>query len=164
MLKLSKFGLNLHPEKTRLINFAAPVKYTGKQTDKPGTFNFLGFTFYWDKSRKGKWTVVRKTAKDRLRRSLSNINQWCRQNWHQCLAVQAQTLNVKLRSNYQYFGVTGNSHCLRLFRYHVLHLWKNWLSKRTNQHLSWNKFNENIYPTFYVLQIKIYHSVYAANP
>lgn len=162
--RFSKYGLTLHPEKTKLVNFTKPDEETGRKGTKPGTFNFLGFTFYWGKSRKGKWIVIRKTAKDRLKRSLSKVNQWCRQNRHLSLAVQKMMLNTKLRGHFQYYGVTGNSQSLQSFRYQVVRLWKKWLSRRSNQRLAWDRLNESILPNFVLLRPKIYHSVYAAKP
>jgi len=139
--RFARFGLQLHPDKTRLINFSKPPEDKGTSTWKRDTFNFLGFTFYWSRTRKGKWTVLRKTAKDRLRRSLRRINDWCKASRHQRMAIQCDVLNAKLRGHYQYFGVTGNFRSLQLYRFNIL-------------------FNS----TFILERPKIYHSIYAANP
>ena len=80
--RLGRFGLTMHPEKSRLVRFCQP-KFTWRPGDDddfqpPGSFDFLGFTHYWGNTRKGGWALKRKTAKDRLRRSLNSGNQWCR--------------------------------------------------------------------------------------
>jgi RNA-directed DNA polymerase len=101
--RFAKYGLTLHPTKTRLTKFRRP-----KRTDKtePGSFDFLGFTHYWGKSQKGKWVVKRKTASKRLQRSLRAVTQWCREHRHETLRDQHQTLRRKLQGHYQYYGIT----------------------------------------------------------
>ena len=162
--RFAKFGLQLHPDKTKLIPFSKPPKGNDKGTGKRSTFNFLGFTFYWGKSRKGNWVVMRKTAKDRLQRSISQINLWCKLNRHATLSVQCKILNSKLRGHYHYYGITGNYRSLRVFYLQVARHWMKWLSRRSNRKLSWNRFNMLTRNTFSLATPKIYHSVYAANP
>ena len=162
--RFARFGLQLHPDKTKLINFSKPLKGNDRGSGKRATFNFLGFTFYWGKSRKGNWVVMRKTAKDRLQRSISKINLWCKLNRHATLADQCKMLNSKLRGHYQYYGVTGNYRSLRAFYLQVTRHWKKWLSRRSNRKLTWDRFNMLTRCTFSLAMPKIYHSVYAANP
>jgi len=162
--RFAKFGLQLHPDKTKLIAFSKPPKGNDKVTGKRSTFNFLGFTFYWGKSRKGKWVVMRKTAKDRLQGSVSRINVWCKLNRHESMTFQCRMLNSKLRGHYYYYGVTGNSRCLKSFYLRVIRLWKKWLSRRSNHILTWDRFIKLTQRTFVLARPKIYHSVYAANP
>jgi group II intron reverse transcriptase/maturase len=162
--RFARFGLKLHPEKTKLIYFSIPSKEDVKGARKRETFNFLGFTFYWGKSRKGNWTVMRKTAKDRLKKSLRRINDWCKLNRHQCLLDQTKTLNSKLRGHFNYYGITGNSYSLQTFRFQVHRIWKKWLSRRSNHTISWTRFNDLIRTSFVLIYPKIYHSVYAAKP
>ena len=162
--RFAKFGLQLHPDKTRLINFSKPPKGNDKGAGKHSTFNFLGFTFYWGKSRKGNWVVMRKTAKDRLQRSISRINLWCKLNRHESMTYQCRMLNSKLRGHYNYFGVTGNSRSLKAFYLRVIRLWKKWLSRRSSHRLSWDRFISLSQHTFVLAKPKIYHSVFAANP
>jgi len=76
--RFGKYGLALHEEKTRLVEFRRP-REGGNQ---PGSFDFLGFTHYWGKSRKGNWVVQRKTAKDRLRRAVRRVYMWCKKHRH----------------------------------------------------------------------------------
>jgi RNA-directed DNA polymerase len=162
--RFAKFGLQLHPDKTKLIPFSVPPNDKGNNTEKRATFNFLGFTYYWGKSRKGKWTVIRKTAKDRLKRSLRRINDWCKSSRHQSMTLQCKTLNSKLRGHYNYYGVTGNSRSLQAFYFQVFCLWRKWLSRRSNHRIPWDRFNTLTRTTFLLVKPKIYHSVYAANP
>src|ERR1700737_593280 len=92
----------LHPEKTRLIEFQRPDRRPPRRgnSDRPGTFDLLGFTHYWGLSRNGKWVVKRKTARDRLSRSLKRVAQWCRLHRHHPIEEQQQTpLAQKLRGH-----------------------------------------------------------------
>jgi RNA-directed DNA polymerase len=107
-----KFGLTLHPAKTRLLHFAPKSQCTGST---PRNFNFLGFTHYWGQSRKGNWVVKRKTAKDRLTRSLHRIKEYCRRYRHESLVKQHKDLSRKLKGHYSYYGITGNTNYNQLF-------------------------------------------------
>ena len=108
--RFEKYGLKLHPEKTRLLPFARPetVGPDGKGPDEPGTFDFLGFTHYWGKSWKGHWVIKRKTATQRLRRTLKALGHWCRINRHRGMFDQFRELVRKLAGHYAYYGITGN--------------------------------------------------------
>src|SRR5271163_4670332 len=114
--RFSKYGLTIHPDKTRLIPFQQPpVAARGKGAGSgtpPGTFTLLGFTHYWGRSWRGNWVVKRKTASSRLSRALRSIAQWCRWNRHQPIGEQQQTLGQKLRGHFAYYGITGNSRAL----------------------------------------------------
>src|SRR6478735_6232602 len=94
--RFEKYGLTIHPEKTRLVPFERPSdrpQRSATSTRVPaGSFDLLGFTHYWGRSRRGYWVVKRKTSKSRLRRGLVAVGQWCRTNRHQELAVQQYTL------------------------------------------------------------------------
>lgn len=133
--RFGKYGLTLHPEKTRLVPFRRP-RYPSESSDegpRPGTFDLLGFTHFWGKSRKGYWIVKRKTAKDRFRRVLTGISRWCRDNRHLPVAEQHRGLASKLRGHYGYFGVTGNMPALLKCRCKVIFVWRNWLSRRSQR-------------------------------
>ena len=80
--RLERFGLTLHPDKTRLLNFQRPDRGRNEPGSGPGTFDLLGFTHYWGRSRRGKWVVMKKTAKDRFSRALHRIAEWCRRYRH----------------------------------------------------------------------------------
>ena len=133
--RFGKFGLTLHPEKTRLINFQKPRKKPEDSDDDqgPGSFDLLGFTHHWAMSRKGTWVVKRKTAKGRFSRALKRIADWCRANRHWSLPEQHQILGQKLKGHYGYYGITGNSQPLQLFYYEVRRIWRKWLSRRSQK-------------------------------
>ena len=135
--RFAKYGLTIHPDKTRLVRFRpGPVGRNVSDSPQPGTFDFLGFTHYWARSKKGRWVVKRKTATNRFTRAIKKISEWCRFHRHTPLSEQHTTLSSKLRGHFQYYGITGNSHALSAFRHFVTHVWKNWLSRR-NRERSW---------------------------
>jgi len=127
--RFEKYGLRLHPEKTRLVPFGSPNR-RGRAMPAPATFDFLGFTHFWGRTKKGLWTITRKTARDRFRRSVRNVRQWCRANRHRPPDEQYRALVRKLDGHYQYYGITGNSWSLRRFREEVNRVWAQWLGRR----------------------------------
>jgi group II intron reverse transcriptase/maturase len=135
--RFGKYGLALHPEKTRLVSFGRPPR--GGKGDA-GSFDFLGFTHYWGKSLKGNWVIKRKTASSRLTRALKRISLWCRANRHEPLKVQQEGLNRKLRGHYQYYGITGNSSALAQFQNEVRRIWHKWLARRSERGCTWERF------------------------
>jgi len=143
--RFARYGLTLHPTKTRLVKFTRPPyrdppKGQGRCT-RPGTFDLLGFTHYWGRSLRGNWIVKRKTARDRLSRSLRTINQWCRRHRHRKLTDQHRALCRKLQGHYAYYGITGNYAALRCFWQGVQRNWKKWLSRRSQRaYLDWPRF------------------------
>ncbi len=142
--RFGKYGLTLHPDKTRLVPFRRPphaVPPGQPPADPPGTFDLLGFTHYWARSQKGHWVVKRKTAGSRLTRAIRKIAPWCRLNRHRPITEQHQTLNQKLRGHYAYYGITGNSIALARFRDIVQRLWCKWLGRRrSGNRLPWDRF------------------------
>jgi RNA-directed DNA polymerase len=149
--RFGKYGLTLHPEKTRMVPFQGLPSGTlpGSREERPGTFDFLGFTHYWGRTLKGNWTVKRKTAKVRFRRSLKVIAEWCRVHRHRPLPEQWAALTAKLRGHYAYYGITGNSRCLGSFRHHAGRAWQKWLSRRSGRaRIPWERFGalERRYP------------------
>jgi group II intron reverse transcriptase/maturase len=140
--RFGKYGLALHPDKTRLVPFQAPPHQPpaagSAGGSQPGSFDLLGFTHYWGRSRRGSWVVKRKTAQGRLSRALTMMAQWCRSNRHQPIAEQHQTLVQKLCGHFNYYGIAGNANALRRFREAVLRIWQKWLSRRRRRgFLSW---------------------------
>jgi len=125
--RFAKYGLTLHPEKTKLLDFCRP----GGSMD-PASFDFLGFTHLWSRTRRGGWAVKQLTAASRLRRGLTAISAWCRTNRHRPVAEQHATLSRKLLGHCAYFGITGNSRRLGVFRWHVARIWRKWLMRRSN--------------------------------
>src|SRR4051812_13591102 len=143
--RFGKYGLTLHPEKTRLVPFQGrpPGSPPGPRDERPGTFEFLGFTHYWGRTLRGNWAVKRKTARDRLRRSLRSVAQWCREHRHDPINEQWVALTAKLRGHFAYYGITGNSACLREFRHHARSAWHKWLSRRSEKaRIPWERFGE----------------------
>ena len=139
--RFGKYGLTLHPDKTRLLHFRPPRSQAG-EGEETGSFDFLGFTHYWAKSRQGSWVVKQKTAKGRFTRALQRIKDWCRKNRHQAVGEQCTVLTQKLKGHYGYYGVVGNSASLGRFRYEVGRLWHKWLSRRSQKaKLDWPTFN-----------------------
>jgi group II intron reverse transcriptase/maturase len=128
--RFERFGLTLHPEKTRLLDFRRPDH---KDEDGPGprTFDLLGLTHFWGRSRRGKWVVKRRTAKDRFSRALRRIGKWCRLNRHLPLGEQHAKLSEKMRGHYAYYGVTSNARALQRFSSAVNRTWLKWLSRRS---------------------------------
>jgi len=115
---------------------------TSEDGKRPGSFDFLGFTHLWGRSRRGFFVVKRKTAQGRLSRALTTIAQWCRFNRHRPIPEQHQTLSQKLRGHFAYFGITGNSFALSRFRAAVVRIWQKWLSRRRRRgFLSWVVFD-----------------------
>lgn len=143
--RLGKYGLTLHPEKTRLVPFRKPSRSQGgiRSTMRPGTFDLLGFTHYWGLSRAGKWIVKRRTAKTRLSRALRQIATWCRRSRHQPIRQQWETLVRKLRGHFSYYGITGNADALSCFRAGVVAAWRKWLDRRSQRgSVSWARMIE----------------------
>lgn len=107
--RFDRYGLSIHPEKTRLVRFTKPDNRDGStggsgQPAQPESFDLLGFTHYWGRSLRGQWVVKRKTSGSRLSRAVRAISEWCRDHRHQPLAEQQQTLSQKLRGHCAYYG------------------------------------------------------------
>jgi hypothetical protein len=102
--RMAKYGLTLHPDKTRLIPFARP-RPGANDGSRPGTFDFLGFTMYWCRTRRGGWRLGMKTRKACVQRTLTSLGEWCRRHRHLPLKDQHAALSRRLRGHYQYFGV-----------------------------------------------------------
>lgn len=142
--RLGKYGLTLHPEKTRLIPFQRPrnpFEPKGGARLKPGTFDLLGFTHYWDRNLKGFWVVKRRTADSRLTRAVKAISAWCRMHRHDPVADQHRTLSLKVKGHNGYYGITGNWVALKRFKEAVEETWRKWLDRRSHKaRMFWPKF------------------------
>jgi RNA-directed DNA polymerase len=144
--RCAKYGLTLHPEKTRVIRFLRPPAFPATKRHAPvegapETFEFLGFTHYWGRSRMGKWVVKRKTAATRFTRSLKRIAEWCREHRHYPVAWQHEQLVLKLRGYGAYYAITGNLRQVQAFRYAVECLWRKWLNRRSQRRdMPWERF------------------------
>jgi RNA-directed DNA polymerase len=137
--RFGKYGLTLHPDKTRLVRFTRP---NGRdEDDGPGSFDLLGFTHHWAKSRKGNWVIKQRTAKDRFRRGCQAASEWCRKHRHLPVEMQARVLGAKLRGHYNHFGIIGNSRALGRFFHIIRRLWFKWLNRRSQKrHMKWERF------------------------
>ncbi len=138
--RFAKYGLTLHPEKTRLIEFGRSAVTQAKRPGgtKPATFDFLGFTHIATRSRKGRFTIHVRTMRQRLRRSLAAIMAWCPAHRHDAVDQQQAALNRKLRGHYQYYGRPTNFQSLWKYYRAVRRIWKKWLNRRTRgKTLTW---------------------------
>lgn len=144
--RFGKFGLELHPAKTRLVHFGRPRRSAeGKGDDdtgrRPGTFDFLGLTHYWGRTRRGGWAVKQRTMAKRLNRSIKAVADWCRRFRHLPVAVQHWKLSQKVRGHYNYYGITGNSMALGKFHRSVIRVWRKWLDRRSQKRsMPWERF------------------------
>jgi len=137
-LRFEKYGLKLHPEKTRLLDFTKPKEGQGKGNN---SFTFLGFTHYWTKSRKGKWMVSRKTDSKRFSRAINAVSTWCKANRHRPIGEQWVTLKAKITGHYAYYGVTLNYRSISEFYDQVKTVWLKWLNRRGRKgSRNWNSF------------------------
>jgi group II intron reverse transcriptase/maturase len=148
--RFEKYGLTLHPDKTRLVNFSKP---TGKKTQRryanPRAFDFLGLHHTWGLSRKNRWCVKQLTSGSRLRRACAAITEWCRDNRHEPQLLQRQKLVKKVRGHYVYYGVTGNARALNRYYRAVTRIWFKWLNRRSQKRsTTWERFVQylNRYP------------------
>jgi group II intron reverse transcriptase/maturase len=130
--RFAKYGLALHPEKTRLLEFKRP-DLRPETAERRSTFDFLGFTHFWAKSRNQKWIVKRRTAQKRFRRAVKAVATWCRQRRHVAVREQQAELRRKLLGHYNYYGITGNCELLVRFMYEVKYVWRKWLNRRSEK-------------------------------
>ena len=140
--RFAKYGLGLHPEKTRLIDCRRP-RGSGKNegSGKPQTFDFLGFTHSWGKSRKGTLVVKRKITRTRFSRAVKRVALWCKRNRHRPIAEQQRYLSAVLLGHFSYYGITGNGKAIHVFREEVRRIWWYWLRRRSQRRrLTWNRF------------------------
>jgi group II intron reverse transcriptase/maturase len=139
--RLAKFKLELHPDKTRLIEFGrfADKNRWGRGGGKPETFDFLGFTHACDKTRSGRFIVLRQTIKQRLRNKLGEVKQWLRVHLHDGVRKVGEHLRRVVRGHFNYYGVPRNGPALCLFRHAVYWLWYRSLRRRSQRHRSTKK-------------------------
>jgi group II intron reverse transcriptase/maturase len=164
--RFGKYGLTLHPDKTRLVPFQRPPRRSSgagpRAAAQPGVFDLLGFRHCWVRSRWGNWVVRQETAPSRFRAALRRIAAWCRQFRHQPVAEQHRTLWQKLRGHFGYYGITGNGKALQRFRYEVSRLWRTWLSRRSDRgSMPWPRF-QLLLQRYPLPPAVVVHSVYRA--
>ncbi|MFZ5786605.1 MAG: group II intron reverse transcriptase/maturase [Acidobacteriota bacterium] len=139
--RMARFGLTLHPDKTRLLPFDRPPREQSGGKG-PDTFDFLGFTVYWRRTRKGTWVPGLKTRRARLQRATKALADFCRRHRHEPVKDQHAALCQKLRGHYQYFGVNGNLASLRKLAHAAVRSWFKWLRRRSQRtRLTWERFN-----------------------
>jgi RNA-directed DNA polymerase len=138
--RMQRYGLTLHPDKTRLVPFRQPPG--GQQSGKGrGTFAFLGFTLYWRRSRRGRWYLACKTRRARLGRAIQAVYAWCRSRRHEAIGVQHAGLRSRLQGHYNYFGVNGNLKSLACLLWHARRAWHKWLGRRSQRaRFTWERF------------------------
>jgi RNA-directed DNA polymerase len=167
--RFGKYGLELHPDKTRLVPFQRPMlrgpKRPTPRSEPPGTFEFLGFLHHWGRSWKGFWVLKQRTSSSRFSRTLRRVNAWCRRVRHLPVGEQQRQLNQQLQGHYGYFGITGNYGALQRLWFAVTALWRKWLSRRGSGWLSWERF-QLLLAAYPIMLPRVVHSVYrrAAKP
>ena len=155
--RFGRFALSLNMQKTRIVDFGKH----GPASKEAGSFDFLGFTHYWGRSRNGRAITKLKTAKDRLARSCRAVWEWCRKNLHLTVAEQCKELNWKLRGHYGYYGVTHNIRALRQFYVQVQRTWHRWLCRRGGgrSSLNWTDF-QALLARHPLASPRIFHDLY----
>ena len=145
--RFQKFNLELHPEKTRLIEFGRFAATNRRRCGegKPETFNFLGLTHICGTTRKGKFQVVRQTMLQRMRGKLKELKIELRRRMHFPVPEVGRWLKSVLRGHYQYYGVPGNKDAMNQFRYQVARLWYRVLLRRSQKkRLNWERMKRLI--------------------
>ena len=156
--RFDKYGLAIHPEKTRLISFYPPKRQGGKRS----SFDFVGFTHYWDVSRKGRNFVRRATRSSSLTRALQNVREYCRATWAKPIREQWKGLCARMRGHYGFYGITGNARALSRYSYVVGRIWWQSLNRRSGHKAKgWDWFNRRILPIYPLPPARVVHSVYA---
>jgi RNA-directed DNA polymerase len=146
--RFERFGLTLHADKTHLVPFGRPP--SGQTGGKgPATFDFLGFTHHWHRTRAGRWEPAVKTRMARLRRAITVVADYCRRHRHRPVKEQHASLKRRLVGHFNYFGVNGNIRSLRKLVREVEHLWRKWLRRRSQRtRLTWERFKATILRAF----------------
>jgi hypothetical protein len=170
--RFGKYGLTIHPDKTRLVDFRHPwgsrkkpeLERSGKgllysTAAKRQTFDFLGFTHYWGKTRKGGFAIKKKTASKKMRQKLKEVHRWCKANRHKKLEWQYEKLCSKLQGHYAFYGITGNFASIAAFRYQVIRSWRYWLNRRSRKRdgMSWERLGMLLRSKFPLPQARIVH-------
>jgi len=142
--RMAAYELKLHPDKTRLVPFGRPRdnEPSGKG---PATFDLLGFTLFWRRTRKGGWALGMKTRKARLQRALQNLSEFCRRQRHDPLKEQRTSLTRRLEGHFNYFGVNGNMRALRYLAHQAERVWYKWICRRSQRRrFTWKRFRDRL--------------------
>lgn len=149
--RFKKYGLTIHPEKTRLLNFSPENKGDCR------TFDFLGFTHYWTKSKRGFAVIKRKTKCAKANRVFNAMYEYCRDNRHLRLREQWTDLCMKIKGYYAYFAIPGNYNFLKQVYYNAIHYWFKWLNRRSQYNsYTWDGFY-NLLKVFPLPRPRIIH-------
>jgi RNA-directed DNA polymerase len=142
--RLGRYGLTLHPTKTRLVDFRHHRPGGASYPETDGTiFDFLGFTHVWGKVWQGKTRVMQVTAKSRYARALAAVSKWCRRNRHLPMRHQHAHLSLMMRGHYAYYGISGNQRRIKWFAREVVLVWRKWLGRRDRRGVfAWSRLNE----------------------
>ena len=163
--RLGRYGLSLHREKTRKVRFERPNhRGVPRATDRPETFDFLGLTHFWGRSRRGRWIVKRKTSSGRFRHSLGALSNWLRHHRHLPLPVQHRKLSRAMEGHYRYYGVTTNFPSLSRFEYSLKRIWRKWLGRRSQRGMSEEQFYTRILHRYPLPEPRCYASIYRGPP
>lgn len=162
--RFARYGLKIHEGKTRLVRFVRPKAgggMGGGGGGEPETFDFLGFTHYWAKSRKGRWFVRRKTARKRLNRALKAIDKWSRENRHGPVFEHLREFGRKLQGHYAYYGIRNNFESLSEFFEQAKKRVCKWLNRRSRQcdGMPWDRFTKLIEEVYPLPKPRIIHSI-----
>ncbi|HEX2572322.1 MAG TPA: group II intron reverse transcriptase/maturase [Polyangia bacterium] len=161
--RFERYGLRLHPDKTRLLPFGRPPR--GSSSGKgPATFDFLGFTFYWRRARGGHWIPGLKTRVGRFRRFTRAVADWCRRHRHQPVKEQHAGLTRRINGHFNYYGVNGNGPTLRRVIRKASRAWHKWLNRRSQRsRLNWTRFND-LLRSFPLPTVRIRVQIWAPSP
>jgi len=134
--RLGKFGLELAEEKTKIIRFS---RFSQFEND---SFDFLGFEFRWGSSKNGKNMIMRRTSRNKLRKSIKAVTIWCKENRHKRIKTIVKMLNSKLRGYFNYYGVITNSKGIKQFYNETIKALYKWLNRRSQRRsFTWDEFN-----------------------
>jgi hypothetical protein len=140
--RLGRFGLTLHPDKTRLWPFWRPST-TQQRGQGPASFDFLGCTFSWRRTRTGHWRMGCKTRRASLRRAKQAIDDWCRRHRHQPVEAQHAARGRRVRGHCNSFGVNGNVPSLLRLVEATKRAWDKWLCRRSQRkRLTWERLTD----------------------
>jgi group II intron reverse transcriptase/maturase len=142
--RCEKYGLVLHPEKTRLLDFRRPDRRSSKDDDDDDgstTFDLLGFTHFWQQSLSKRWVVMRRTARDRFRRSVRAVASWCRKHRHDPVPAQRLALSRMINGHYAYYGIAFNARALGRFLYCATLAWWAALQRRSQRGMTWARMD-----------------------
>ena len=162
--RFAKYGLTVHPKKTRMVSFRRPPLNDGgrgsRGATRPGTFDLLGFTHYWGRSRRGKWVIKRKTMSSRLSRSLRSVWTYCQKKRHKPLEEQHRALVRKIRGHCAYYGITGNGKQISAFRHWTYVIWRWWLNRRSRHTRGGMAGLDRLLERYPLPNATVVHSVY----